>query len=68
MSQEEKDALAEFAGEYGRFWKRALRHSWMNGSYPGIRSADACTLASLRNASYFGPRGLDDYRLTGDGS
>jgi hypothetical protein len=48
------------AGE-GRFWKRALSNMWERASY-GAYDHLAQPLQYLRNASFFGPTGLDRLR------
>lgn len=57
MKAEERAALIQFAEENGRTWKSKLRHAWETGQA-------SAPLQSLRNASYFGPRGLIRCRLT----
>lgn len=66
MTEAQLIALRRFAATYGRTWKQALRDAWMNGSY-GARSDDAAPLQQLRNASWFGPRGLIKFRLEASG-
>ncbi len=47
-------ALKQFAKENGRYWKSALRESWMNGIY--CTQADTAALQQVRNS--FGPSWL----------
>lgn len=54
LSQGEHAALRAYALVHGRAWKAALRAAWMEASEPGV-------LQGLRNAAYFGPRGLAAY-------
>jgi hypothetical protein len=54
LTNEDRRLLEKFATENGRTWKSKLRDAWDRG--------DAYDLHYLRNASYFGPRGLIAYR------
>lgn len=56
LSREEFEALRDYAREKGHFWKASLRLDWMRASLSG-------PIHALRNASYFGPEGLDKFRL-----
>lgn len=56
LTEEELQALAEYARERGPRWKSQLNHDWMSGRTYGV-------LHELRNASYFGPSGLVKFRL-----
>lgn len=56
LNAEERDALVAYAKANGRMWKRRLRTAWENASESDI-------LQRLRNASYFGPAGLEKYKL-----
>jgi hypothetical protein len=56
LTADEHRALQAYADAHGRTWKADLRWAWENASEPGI-------LQLLRNASYFGPRGLNAYKL-----
>jgi hypothetical protein len=55
LNESEKARLREFAEENGWFWKDKLRKAWMNGGAPQLQF--------LRNASFFGPEGLEKVRL-----
>jgi hypothetical protein len=64
LSDEEHAALIETKRRIGRRWKAAVRHAWESGVYREIASADEdlpSVLQRLRNASYFGPSGLNKY-------
>ena len=56
LTTDEHAALMAYAAAHGRTWKQQLRDAWMTASEPGL-------LQQLRNASYFGPRGLNAYTL-----
>lgn len=56
LNQEQRQALNDYAAAHGRTWKQQLRDAWMTASEPGI-------LHQLRNVSYFGPRGLNGYKV-----
>lgn len=56
LNDEEREALHAYARENGRTWKAKLRQSWENGT-----ATEA--LQRLRNASYFGPSGLQKFKL-----
>jgi hypothetical protein len=56
LTNEELTALLDYATRHGRNWKQSLREAWMDASEPGI-------LQQLRNASYFGPRGLINFAV-----
>jgi hypothetical protein len=53
----QKSALRTVATEEGRNWKARLRTMWEKAEYPGYEQF-ASTLQYLRNARYFGPKGL----------
>ena len=53
-SQEQVDALREYAAENGRAWKSKLNHEWMTGQQSGI-------LQQIRNQ--FGPSWLIRFKL-----
>jgi hypothetical protein len=59
LTDEQVAALEAYAARHGRNWKAALREAWMTASEPGL-------LQQLRNAAYFGPRGLINYRAKGE--
>lgn len=61
LSTNERRALRHVASEEGRTWKSRLRSMWELAQYPGYEH-EAGTLQALRNASHFGPRGLDRCR------
>jgi hypothetical protein len=54
LTNEEFDALANYAAKHGRYWKAKLRDAWMNASEPGI-------LQHLRNT--WGPAGLAAFKV-----
>jgi hypothetical protein len=54
LTDEEFDALANYAAKHGRTWKMKLREAWMNASEPG-------TLQYLRNT--WGPAGLAAFKV-----
>lgn len=56
LTADEIIALTSYAAQNGRTWKAALREAWMTASEPGL-------LQQLRNASYFGPRGLKAFQV-----
>lgn len=56
MTDEQERELVRYAKERGRHWKRDLRQDWEHAAQPG-------ELQVLRNVSWFGPRGLERYRL-----
>ena len=56
LTQIEHLALSKYASENGRDWKAKLRDEWMKGT-------TTSTLQQLRNASHFGPAGLQLYKL-----
>lgn len=63
LSSYERHALASVATLEGYGWKTCLRDMWITGEYPReIDYHEVATLQTLRNASYFGPKGLNDYR------
>ena len=53
-TNEQLDALGNFAANEGRTWKAALRHAWETGDYPA--GSDSASLQQLRNT--FGPSWL----------
>lgn len=59
LSETEISALVAYARKHGRKWKSVLRDVWM-GMAP---YDDGGTLRNLRNAEYFGPAGLERFRL-----
>ena len=56
LTVEQHRALMTYATEHGRRWKFKLSVAWMNAAEPGV-------LQYLRNAIFFGPEGLQRYRL-----
>lgn len=65
MTAEQKAALVTFAGQNGRTWKSALRDAWMTGKYSDYGAGDiSAELQQLRNAEWFGPRGLICFRFS----
>ena len=62
LADREREALAQCARIWGVYrWKSHLRTAWENGKYSV--ALDSATLQYLRNASYFGPAGLEKFRL-----
>lgn len=61
LNDEERAALNDFARENGRLWKAKLRKAWENAIGP--EHGFSSMLQTLRNARYFGPKGLQDYRV-----
>jgi hypothetical protein len=59
LNETEIAALVAYAKKHGRNWKSALRDAWM-GMAP---YDDSGTLRNLRNVEYFGPAGLERFRL-----
>lgn len=62
MRPEHEAALREVMRQEGRRWKAALSAMWEKAHYPGYDPATASNLQYLRNASFFGPRGLRKWR------
>ena len=56
MTQEMREALRDFAKQYGRSWKTELRNAWMRGVDVGS------ALQQVRNV--IGPSGLDRIRTS----
>lgn len=56
LSQEELEAVSDFASRHGDRWKKALNIAWMNGTSPGV-------LHRLRNTH--GPKWLAAFELNG---
>ena len=52
LNDDEIVALRNYMSRWGRYWKDHLRHDWQEGSFDPV-------LQHLRNASYFGPAGLN---------
>lgn len=67
LTAEQRTALDHLAAKLGRNWKRDLCLAWEASDYRSVPLADDnadSVLQGLRNASYFGPRGLVKYRAT----
>ena len=58
LTYQEIDAIHAFIKANGRCWKVALAKQWAEARYPGISPEHVAALQGLRNASYFGPSGL----------
>lgn len=63
-TNEQLDALGNFAANEGRTWKAALRHAWETGDYP--TGSDSASLQQVRNA--FGPGWLIGFKVRPVGS
>lgn len=60
-TQEQLDALEEFAARYGRCWREELRACWSNGRYPyGLSQDCSAYLQQVRNR--LGPAWLTNFR------
>lgn len=59
LTDEQVDALLQWAHRNGRTWKSSLRDAWMTGDYGGFE--DANFLQQVRNN--LGPAWLVRYRL-----
>lgn len=64
LTPEQTARFPEFVKQWinGRYWKTALRQAWQNGSYR-CGERNETELRVLRNAGYFGPKGLVKYRV-----
>jgi hypothetical protein len=69
LNQDEVELLDRVARIHGRLWKSRLRTCWEKADYRHIHipQQETWRLQFLRNASYFGPRGLIRYRPSGQG-
>ena len=64
LSQEQIDALKEFAEANGRSWKSKLNHCWMTGLYRMYNgTGKSHVLQGIRNQ--FGPTWLSRFSLKG---
>lgn len=63
LSQDEIAALWWFKDNHAHEWKAELRKMWASAWYPHVPDRWSSTLHELRNASYFGPSGLERFRL-----
>ena len=63
-TNEQLDALGNFAADKGRTWKAALRHAWETGDYP--TGSDSASLQQLRNA--YGPGWLMAFNVRSVGA
>lgn len=61
-SDEQLQALKDWAKEHGKKWKSALRDAWMSGDYKGFDNSPA--LQRIRNSG--GPSWLVKFKLTED--
>jgi hypothetical protein len=59
LTAEQLEALQQFAKQYGRTWKSALREAWMTGDYGTFETSNL--LQQIRNT--FGPSWLVSFRL-----
>jgi hypothetical protein len=59
LTPEQLDALVQWAQQYGRCWKSALRQAWMTGNYEGFEKSNI--LQGIRNQ--FGPSWLVAFSL-----
>lgn len=62
LSQEQVEALKEFAALKGRTWKSKLLDQWLTGRYSGVTSDEAVALQQLRNTG--GPQWLKSFKLS----
>ncbi len=59
LTDEQMDALQQWAHRYGRNWKTHLRDAWMTGNYGGFEASNY--LQQVRNN--LGPSWLVRFRL-----
>ncbi len=54
LTAEQLEAIQQFAKQYGRTWKSALREAWMTGDYGTFETSNL--LQQIRNT--FGPSSM----------